>query len=139
MLIKIKKLDEDVDAPHVELFISFKDFAASQGSYISDKEFIEFGKALQSFPQNIKHEVKFESGSPEPNSYCYIRLKAFVYDGLGHTALEVLVENHLAVPYRASSHFYILCEAATLNRFGKLLESWARSKEQEFEFSAKAV
>lgn len=128
-----------MDAPHVELVVSHGAFAASQDSYISDEEFVQFGKGLQSFPQNLKHEVTFENGSPKPNYYCYIRLKAFVYDGVGHTALEVLMENHSQVPYASSSHFYILCEAATLNRLGKMLEEWIRSKEQEFEFQTDVI
>jgi hypothetical protein len=134
MLIRIKKLCEDIDAPHVELFISNGDFAAAQDSYISDQEFLEFGEALQAFPRNLQHEVIFENGSPAPNYSCYIRLKAFVYDGVGHAALEVKMESHGAVPYRASAHYYVLCEAAALNRLGQSLKLWVRSKAVEFEF-----
>ena len=138
MRIKIKKLDDD-DPPHVQLFISHGDFAAGQDSYIYDEEFLEFGVGLQSFPQDLAHEVSFESGSPDPKYHCYIRLRAFVYDGVGHSALESRVENHLDEPYSATAHFYILCEAATLNHLGRLLESWISSKEREFEFSVDDV
>ena len=134
MRISIKKLDDD-DPPHVELLVSDGDFAVGQNSYIYDEEFLEFGVALKSFPLNLAHEVIFESGSPDPKYHCYIRLRAFVYDGVGHCALEAMVENHLVEPYSASAHFYILCEAATLNRLGQLLESWTRSSETEFGFS----
>ena len=136
MRIRIKKLDADEDPPHVYLFISHGDFSAAQDSYIYDEEFLEFSEALQSFPQSLEHEAVFESGSPEPNYYCYIRLRAFVYDGVGHSALDVSVENHGKEPHAAAAHFFILCEAATLNRLGRSLESWVRSKETVLEFSA---
>ena len=140
MQIRIRKLDEDeYDAPHVELFISGEGFAARQDSYIDDEEWLEFGAALQSFPKNLEHEAAFENGAPEGKYYCYIRLRAFVYDGVGHSALEVKISNQSSPPYRASCHFYVTCEAATLNRLGKSLELWARSKETEFVFSTNAA
>ncbi len=132
MRISIEKLDEDVDEPHVRLIISSGDFSAAQDSYISDEYFLEFGKALQTFPQHLKHEVIFDDGSPDPKYYCYILLRAFVYDGVGHSALEVRIENHGVAPYSAAAHFHILCEVATLNDLGKSLESWVVSKEKKF-------
>jgi hypothetical protein len=83
--------------------------------------------------------VVFENGAPEGKYYCYILLKAFVYDGVGHSALEVKISNQSSSPYRALAHFYLLSEAATLNRLGKSLELWARSKEKEFLFSTSAA
>ena len=132
MRISIEKLDEDVDEPHVRLVISSGDFSAAQDSYISDEYFLEFGKGLQTFPQHLKHEGIFDDGSPDPKYYCYILLRAFIYDGVGHSALEVRIENHGAVPYSATAHFHILCEVATLNDLGKALETWVVSKERKF-------
>ena len=140
MQIRIRKLGEDdYDAPHVELCISDDGFAARQDSYIDDEEWVEVGGALQSFPKNVEHEVAFENGAPEGKYYCYILLRAFVYDGVGHSALEVKISNPSPPPYGASAHFYVSCEAATLNRLGKSLELWARSKEAEFVFSTDAA
>ncbi|HJR09599.1 MAG TPA: hypothetical protein VJ842_20225 [Pyrinomonadaceae bacterium] len=140
MQIRIRKLDEDeYDARHVELLISGDGFAARQDSYVADEEWIEFGVALQSFPKNIDHEVDFENGAPEGKYYCYILLRAFVYDGVGHSALEVKISNQSLPPYGALAHFYVSCETAMLNRLGKSLELWARSKETEFVFSTDAA
>lgn len=50
MRIRIRKLD-DGDPPHVELLISYGDFAARQDSYIYDEEILQFGVALRSFPE----------------------------------------------------------------------------------------
>src|SRR5437588_660434 len=136
MQFRLRKLAvDDYDAPHVEVSVSGDGFAARQDSYIEDDEWLEFGAALQSFPCNLEHEVRFENGAPEGKYYCYILLRAFVYDGVGHSALEVKISNHSAPPHSAAAHFYIPCEAALLNRLGELLESWARSKEYEFVFT----
>jgi|SRR5215204_3979351 len=136
MQIRIRKLsDDEYDTPHVELFVSGDGVAARQDSYVDDDEWLEFGAALQSFPKSVGHEVAFENGAPEGKYTCYILLRAFVYDGVGHSALEVKLSNQLSPPYSASAHFYVRCEAATLNRLGKSLELWARSKEYEFLFS----
>lgn len=140
MLFRIRKLDVDeYDAPYVELSVSGGGFAARQDLYVEDDEWVEFGKALQSFPRNLEHEVAFENGAPEGKYYCYILLRAFVYDGVGHSALEVKVSNYSAPPHSAAAHFYLPCEAAALNRMGGLLEAWARSKEYEFVFSTDAT
>lgn len=135
MQLRLRKLDVDeYDAPHVEVTISGDGFAARLDSYIEDDEWVEFSTELQSFPRSLEHEVRFEHGAPEGEYYCYILLRAFVYDGVGHSALEVKVSNNSTPPHSATAHFYIPCEAAALNRLGESLEAWARSKEYEFVF-----
>lgn len=135
MYIRISRSDRDDPPPHVVLSISNEGFTAEQDSYVDDEQWLDFGKSLQSFPQSLDHEVIFENGTPDPRYYNYILLRAFVYDGVGHAALEVRMENHSAPPYTASAHFHILSDAAVWNHLGRLLESWAQSKESEFEFS----
>jgi len=140
MQFRLRKLDVDeYDAPHVEVSVSGGGFAARQDSYIEDDEWVEFGMALKAFPQRLEHEVTFENGAPEGKYYCYILLRALVYDGVGHSALEVKISNNSTPPHSAAAHFYIPCEAAALNRLGESLEAWARSKEYEFAFSTNAT
>jgi len=139
MFLRVTRLDQDIDAPHVDLYISHGNYSALQDSYVTNDEFISFGRELQSFPKALDHEVVFENGSAEPKYYCYLKLRAFIYDGVGHSALEVRFENHLDAPYSATAHFHVLCEAAALNRLGHSLESWARSTEPLFEFSTDAA
>lgn len=139
MQIRIKRLDEDeYVAPHVELIVSGEGYSARQDLYVEHEEWLDFGLALQSFPKSLAHEVVFERGDPAENYYCYILLRAFVYNGIGHTAIEVKMDNHSDPPDAASAHFYLPCEAASLNRLGKSLELWSRSKEYEFVFSTEA-
>ena len=131
MEIRVHKLkidDYGYDPPHTQVFISNEGFSARQEDYIDESYWLTFGNELQSFPKTLKHEVIFG----EPHFPIFFR--AFVYDGLGHSALEVRINNSAPPPYSASVHFYILCEVATLNRLGKLLEKWIRSGEREFMF-----
>jgi len=88
-----KREVDDYDAPHVEVSVSGGGFSARQDSYIEDEEWLEFGTALRSFPRSLEHEVTFEHGAPEGEYYCYILLRAFVYDGVGHSALEVKISS----------------------------------------------
>ncbi|MDT5123931.1 MAG: hypothetical protein QOC96_3413 [Acidobacteriota bacterium] len=140
MQLCLRKLNVDeYDAPHVEVSVSGGGFAAQQDSYIEDDEWIEFGAALKAFPESLEHEVIFENGAPEGKYYCYILLRAFVYNGVGHSALELKISNNSKPPHSAAAHFYIPCEAAMLNRLGDALVAWARSKEYEFVFSTDAI
>ncbi len=136
MEIRIRKLKIDsygYDPPHTEFFISNNQFSATADEYIDESFWLDFGKALQSFPKNLEDEVVFHKiGVPE--TYNPIRLRAFVYDGSGHCALEVKIIKQSSAPYSAFAHFFILCEAATLNRLGRSLEMWVHSGEMNFIF-----
>lgn len=139
MNIRIQRLGEDYDAAFVELFVSDDGFAARQEFYAHDEQWLEFGAALQSFPRSVEHEVSFECGTPEGECGSYALLRAFVHDAVGHAALEVRLREQAPPPHCASAHFYILCEAATLNRLGRALELWSRSRGAEFVFPCDAA
>src|SRR5687768_9090633 len=129
MEIRIRKLEIDpygYDPPHTEFYISNNQFSAMVDEYIDESFWLDFGKALQSFPKNLKDEVLFQKLGI-PATYNPIYLRAFVYDGSGHCALEVKVIRQSTAPYSALAHFFILCEAATINRLGKSLEMWVNS------------
>ena len=134
--LRIHQYDDiEDDTPHVEIFVEDNGYAARQDTYASRDEFAAFGRSLQMFPQTVKQEVVFESGSPSPKWACHILLRAYVADRSGHTSLEVRISNNLSGQHHASAHFHILCEAAALNRLGQSLESWAHSGRREFEYS----
>jgi len=136
MRIRILHCDDiEDDTPHVDIFVDHDGYAARQDTYVERHEFATFGRALQSFPQTLKQEVSFESGSPGPKWACHILLRAFVSDASGHTCLEVLMSNNCDGQYHASVHFHIPCEAATLNRLGQSLEAWAQSESRSYEYS----
>lgn len=135
MRIEIRKLNIDeygYDPPHTEIFISDNGFSARHEEYIDDIFWLEFSRKLLSFPRNLKHEVTFGNGHSESSASIFLR--AFVYDEVGKSALEIKVNRPSAPPHFASTHFYILCEAATLNRLGKSLEYWINSGARDFIF-----
>jgi hypothetical protein len=137
MEIRIRKLEIDsygYDPPHTEFFISNNQFSATIDEYIDESFWVDFGKSLQLFPKHLQDEVVFPKiGIPE--TYNPIYLRAFVYDGSGHCALEVKIIHQSSAPYSAFAHFFILREAASLNRLGKSLEKWVNSDEWEFVFN----
>jgi hypothetical protein len=47
-----------------------------------------------------------------------------VLDGLGHSAFEVSFENRQDPPHKAECHFYLACDPAAVNAFGKALLNW---------------
>ena len=53
----------------------------------------EFGQALIDFPSSISDEVKLEFGSMDPMYADYLLVRAFVYDGVGHCAIEFKAES----------------------------------------------
>jgi hypothetical protein len=53
-------------------------------------------------------------------------LRAFLYDSVGHDAIEFAADNHRAVPWQGQARLFIQCEAATINRLGDDLEAWTR-------------
>ena len=134
MKVMLHRLDND-QPPHTQICVSDGDYAASQDSHVSPEDFIEFGLALQSFPQTGEHQAVFKSGSRESGWYCFIHLRAYERDIAGHAAFEVEMTNHAPGPSHRSAHFHIWCEAAALNRFGQSLEAWARSGRERFEFT----
>ena len=78
----------------------------------------EFGAELSHFPLNTAATIFFEQATP------YLRLQAYCYDHLGHTALRIWLENQEPDPDGSKFEFSIPAEAASLNQLGKLLAGW---------------
>src|SRR5689334_14188531 len=94
MELTISKYDDDDDSPHTFVVVSGDGRAAQQDFYIDDASWLDFAHALQEFPRDLDHIVLFENGSPHPDFYCHIELRAYVYDNVGHTALRVQMTSH---------------------------------------------
>jgi hypothetical protein len=102
-----------------------------QDFYAYPETIAEFGKKLMDFPKTTSDTVAFEYGS-EPNYYCYFRLSAVVLNSRGHSALEIEFNNRLEPPAKAECHFFMSCEPATVNTFGKKLLDWAKQYGRTF-------
>ncbi len=105
----------------------------TQDFYIYPKDLLKFGDALQHFPKNKDDIIDVEYGI-EPNYCCYFLLRAVVLDAVGHTAFELKTNNRLDPPIKAECHFYLPCEAATINKFGSKLVEWSNDMSKTFNY-----
>ncbi|MFN8443318.1 MAG: hypothetical protein U0175_21255 [Caldilineaceae bacterium] len=107
-------------------------FTATVEDYFVPEEIASFAQQLLNFPQHLDHEVVFEWGKDHDDSDSYLRLRAYVYDQLGHVALEIRMRTNGIAPWTSSACFAIATEAASLNKLGETLSRWARSDEIEY-------
>ncbi len=96
---------------------------------------VAFGEKLQKFPRNLKDEVTLEIGKDDEHSYNYLFLRAYLYDTVGHAALEVKMRKNGALVIAAQAQFSVTTEVASLNEFGRVLSQWAQSAETKLEYS----
>ena len=119
----------------IEVYLEGSGYAATQDFYLYPEDLEEFGHKLQAFPSSISDEAILETGSTEASSYGWFKLRAFVYDGSGHTALELSVKRNGAPHISAQSQFSVLIEAAALNSLGKSIERWASENDEPLKFN----
>ncbi|QJX45812.1 hypothetical protein HMJ29_02220 [Hymenobacter taeanensis] len=109
---------------------------ATQITFFDDEDvWKSFGQELISFPRAITSSAEFEAGNVA-SSDGYIKLQVYCYDGYGHTALRVTVDNKLIEPDRQRLEFSIPAEIASINRLGHLLLSWQVDNDSEILWQA---
>jgi hypothetical protein len=138
MLLILEPLWRDHDGMvQLRFSIEGSGFAATVDFFNYPEALQKFGRALHEFPRSPTDEVVCENGSSAPNSYSWLVLRAFVFDSVGHSALEVECERNGTRLASARSRFAVELEPATLNRLGLELASWASSvSEQSFVFDS---
>ena len=135
--IEIEKIWTDDDGMvQLELCASNDMQVGKQDFYFYPEGVSEFGARLQEFPKTQKDEISLEYGA-DPKFYCYFSLKALVLDSVGHSALEVKFDNRLDPPSQAQAHFFMKCEPATVNEFGKRLCAWVSEMNGVFRYDWK--
>ena len=133
-MIEFERLNDDDDASaQVEFRASNDSYSCEQDFWVVPGALADFGAELQSFPRDLNHTVRFEYGE-NPEFYCHLLLTTEILDSVGHSALAVTVANRLSPPRQSRAHFYIPCEAASINDFGRRLESWAKGMARPFRF-----
>lgn len=125
MRFSIEHLWADTDGM-LEVRVSLEGcgFAAWQDLYVYPDDLKDFGLRLQSYPSGISDEPQLEVGSKAANAYCWFKLRAFVFDGVGHSALEISIQRNGAPQVSAESRFSVILEPASLNDLGKQIENW---------------
>ncbi len=122
--LSLAQLPYDGSAYRVLLRASNGDYAGVLEFYTDVAILKEFGQGLVRFPQSISDEVRFKLGAKEGNWAYYLLLRAFVLDRSGHPALEIVIDNRNGGIRHAETRFFINCEAASLNLFGRRLSAW---------------
>lgn len=108
-------------------------FAARINFYVYPEAIQTFGRSLSDFPRSLTDEVVFGDGENVSN----LVLRAFLFDGVGHSALEIDCQRHGTRVVSARCQFAVELEPATINRLGSELASWASSTgEQSFVFDS---
>jgi hypothetical protein len=98
-------------------------------SYPTDVD--SFAMQLQTFPATPTDEVSWESGDADPKWYGHMLLRAHVLDGVGHSAIEVLMDVRGDPSCRAMNNFFLRCNPADLNELGRRIKAWLPDPSQQ--------
>lgn len=115
---------------HVEATFANEDTSGRCDFYANADCFTEWAAAFEAFPRHAQDTYLWEIGSerPEDRFAYYVRLRAFTTDSVGHCALQIRFNNNRELPHKQLFEFCIPCEAAHLNRLGKLLRTFGELK-----------
>ena len=135
--ITITRLPYDDPAWHVQLRASNGSIATSIDFYTQPDDLEPFASALTAFPRSLHDESCFEVGSDLGRWAYHIYLRAYTFDSVGHSALEILTDNRTEPPDHGRVHFAIRCEAASLNRLGKQLSEWLKHSDEHLQWNSR--
>jgi len=121
---------------HFQLGASNGRFSAADAFYEHADFAVPFGRALTEFPANAGDAVQLEIGSMGGRSACYLSLRAYTFDAVGHSALEVIVDNQRTGQFLERAAFQIHCEIAAINRLGNDLLKWSPAEGAPFSWES---
>lgn len=133
--IKFESYSKVTD-PLLDVTVTFagRGYVVWQQSYFSPAQLLDFATRLQDFPASPRDETTLEAGSSDPKVREWLRLRAFVTDGVGHCGIE-FSSNTNGTPLAASRfHYAIPIEAASLNELGVRLAAWVKAPDDELHF-----
>jgi hypothetical protein len=121
----------------LEFVVSKGNFAGGTDIYCNVEDLKETGKALQNFPAQIGDEYRYEYGSenPEDRCYRYFLMRAYTTDGVGHCAVQFVINQNSVEPDEGVCRFSISADAASINRLGILFEKFHELRHLEFHWS----
>lgn len=122
--ISLKRLFYDDSAWHVEISASNGYFSGIQDFYTYPEALDALGADFYKFPQTIQDEVRFELGDRTGQWAYFVLVRAFLFDAVGHAAIEFAVDNNATPPNRAQTSFFIRTEVAAINNLGQQLRAW---------------
>ena len=132
--LKVKVLTDDNGELHYLLQASNGSSATAQEFYGYREDWKEFAAKLRTFPKSPTDEVRFELGEDDEKWAYYLLLRAFCFDSLGHSALEVFAVSPSTPPHGYRDRFFIIAEPSALNRLGETLAGWDAREGSEIEW-----
>jgi hypothetical protein len=125
--ISLERFPCDDSAWHVEVCASNGSFSGAQDFYTDPEDLETLGSDLCKFPKSIQDEVRFELGDKTDKWTYFVLVRAFLFDSVGHAAIEFAVSNNSTSPYSAQTSFFIHSEVASINYLGQQLQAWVIS------------
>lgn len=116
--------------------MSNQDYAAKQNAYLYPDTLISFAEQLLAFPKSATEKLEMEAGSP---GFAWVKLTAYTYNGLGHSALEISTLQIGDPPTERRSQFSAKIEAQALNMLGQEILDWMRNEERELTFETGVI
>jgi hypothetical protein len=92
----------------------------------------KFSDNLEVFPRHLDDVFLWELGSEyqEDRWGYYFRFRVFVWDSVGHCAIQIRFNNNRDLPFREQSELCIKADAAQINRLGKLFRGFSELKHE---------
>jgi hypothetical protein len=126
---------------HIEFTASNGNFSGSTDIYCGPGDLEGIGSALRRFPLRIGDEFRFEYGSDNPKDrwYRYFVFRVYTIDGVGHSAIQFVMNNNSLEPFEGASRFSIRADVASINRLGEAFEKFAQLESQEFRWTPRLI
>ena len=87
--------------------------------YTTSEDLLRLAEQLGGFPKRITDVVEFEAGAQD--GYAFLRLIFYCTDGVGHTAINICMEESVQTNFRAEKRhqvsFELRCEPSAIDKF----------------------
>jgi hypothetical protein len=122
--ISLERFPYDNSVWHVEIGASNGSFSGKQDFYTYPEDLETLGSDLCKFPKSAQDEVRFELGDRTGKWAYFILIRAFLFDSVGHAAIEFSTGNNSTPPNHSQASFFIRSEVASINHLGQQLRTW---------------
>jgi|SRR5689334_5347083 hypothetical protein len=120
--IVINVLDRDPDYLGIDINARSERFSGSARIYAGLESMAELANVISGFPKTSHDERHYQFGNEEPGfagGFCSLRFHCI--DGVGHTRVEVILNDDDSHHEQASARFTIPVSAAGIDRFVAML------------------
>ena len=128
---------EEPDHLHLAMIASNGRVRGRLEFYLGAPMLTQWAEGMEKFPRHARSSLLWELGSERPEDRCasYFRMRVFVVDVQGHSAIHFVFNNNRELPRREISEFCIESDPAPINRLGQLFRDFAALKHEVLEWS----